>query len=177
MVSATDVITYVGVPLAVLGVMPILYTFATALYTRIKLKRILRRNNLEDMSQVRARLMTGVVEVDLPVLQLEPYPRTDERYWSVSKPKAIDGASWSCFDWFERESGRILSRMQRSDTIKLPEARVNFSALLAFLQDRGASPCTEGFHILRLRGLQTPVGTHLMEVITQDAPLTDQAPK
>ena len=27
MVSATDIITYIGVPLAVLGVMPILYTF------------------------------------------------------------------------------------------------------------------------------------------------------
>ena len=65
MVSATDVITYIGVPLAVLGVTPIFHTFAVALYTRLKLQRLLRKNDIEP--RIRARLMTGVVEVDLPV--------------------------------------------------------------------------------------------------------------
>lgn len=175
MVSATDIITYIGVPLAVLGVMPILYTFVLALYTRLKLQRILRRNQLE--AQVRARLMTGVVEVDLPIYELEPRPRDDERYWSVLKPKPLGGASWSCFDWFQREAGRVTLRIQRSDKVILPEAKIDFSKLLAFLQDRGAVPCPGGFHALRQRGPQSALGTTLMELVPQDDLGPNETPK
>ena len=38
MASATDIITYIGVPLAVLGVLPILYTFAIAIVTQRRIR-------------------------------------------------------------------------------------------------------------------------------------------
>ena len=163
MISATDVITYVGVPLAVLGVMPILYTFVSALYTGSYLRRVLYRNNLE--AQVRARLMTGVVEVDLPVFQLEPLPRDETRYWTKPVlPMSIEGASWSHFNWFKRETDRVCVRFQRSDKIVLPESKIDFEKLVVFLLDRGASPSSKGFYALRHRGQQIPVGTVLIDV-------------
>ena len=58
MVSATDIITYIGVPLAVLGVAPIFYTFVSALYARLKFSRVLRKNGIAP--RIRAIMMTGV---------------------------------------------------------------------------------------------------------------------
>lgn len=163
MVSATDVITYVGVPLAVIGVMPILYTFVSALYTRNHLRRVLYRNNVD--AQVRARLMTGVVEVDLPVFQLEPLGRDEARYWTKPVlPMSIEGASWSHFNWFKRETDRVCVRLQRADKIVLPESKIDFEKLVMFLLDRGASPSSKGFYALRHRGQQIPVGTVLINI-------------
>ena len=163
MVSVTDVITFVGVPLAVLGVMPILYTFVSALYTRSHLRRVLHRNNLN--AQVRARLMTGVVEVDLPIFQLEPLRRDEPRYWTKPVlPMTIEGASWSHFNWFRRETDRVCVHFERSDKIVLPESKIDFEMLVEFLLDRGASPSSEGFNALRHRGQQIPVGTVLINI-------------
>ena len=160
MVSATDVITYIGVPLAVLGVSPIFYTFTLALYTRLKLQRVLRQNGIEP--RIRARLMTGVVEVDLPVLQLYTPHREDQRYWLPSaSPKTVLGASWSIYNFESREIDIVTCRLQRSDKITLPEAKVEFKKLLEFLQDMGCYPDLEGFRILRTRG-QNTAGTSLM---------------
>jgi hypothetical protein len=41
MASATDVITYIGVPLAVLGVAPIIYNTVSTVATVMKVKRML----------------------------------------------------------------------------------------------------------------------------------------
>lgn len=159
-VSATDVITYIGVPLAVLGVLPILYTFASALYTRLKLQRSLRKIGFE--AQIRARLMTGVVEADLPFYHLEPLERDNTLYWDQKEPKSISNASWSTLNWFEHHSANVKVRLQRSDKLKLPQARISFRALFDFLRDRGASPHVLGFRTLRQRVQQTAVGTILM---------------
>lgn len=168
MVSATDIITYVGVPLTVLGVTPILYTFVSALFTRSHLRRVLHRNNVD--AQIRARLMTGVVEVDLPVFQLEPLHRDDARYWTKPVlPMSIEGASWSHFNWFKRETDRVCVRLQRSDKVVLPESRIDFEKLVVFLLDRGASPSSKGFHALRHRGQQIPVGTVLIDIKSDTA--------
>ena len=126
MVSATDVITYIGVPLAVLGVSPIFYTFTLALYTRLKIQRILRQNAI--VPRLRARLMTGVVEVDLPVLHLFLLHRQEQRYWMRSaSEKTIDGASWSYMNlkprrWISslvacRDQTRLRSRKPRSPSV------------------------------------------------------------
>ena len=112
MVSATDVITYIGVPLAVLGVTPIFYTFASALYARLKFRRTLSRNGIEP--RIRARIMTGVVEVDLPVLQLYTLNRDRPQYWRPSESlKAIDGASWSVYNLDSREVDVVTCRLQK----------------------------------------------------------------
>lgn len=44
--KAADVITYVGVPLAVLGLVPILYNSLATLITLYKIKRKLRINSV-----------------------------------------------------------------------------------------------------------------------------------
>ena len=165
MVSATDVITYIGVPLAVLGVLPILYTFASALYTRQKIQRSLRKNDVTGAS-IRTRLMTGVVEVDLPIYELQPTSRDDDLYWLQAKPKsdAVGAPSWTQLYWSDIVVGSITGRLQRSDRIRLPEARIQFKQLIDLLQDRGAQMCYEGWHVLHERGRQTPVGTRLMEL-------------
>lgn len=125
MVSATDVITYIGVPLAVLGVSPIFYTFTVALYTRLKLQRILRKNRIEP--RIRARMMTGVVEVDLPALQLYTPHREDQQYWLPSaSPKTVFGASWSIYNFESRAIDVVTCRLQRSDKVTLPEAKIEF---------------------------------------------------
>ena len=151
MVSATDVITYIGVPLAVLGVSPIFYTFTLALFTRLKIQRILQQNAI--VPRLRARLMTGVVEVDLPVLHLFPLHRQEQQYWVRSaSEKTVDGASWSYMNFETTEMDLFTCRMQRSDKITFPEAKISFGDLLYFLQDLGCYPDLDGFHRLRTRG-------------------------
>jgi hypothetical protein len=165
MVSATDIITYIGVPLAVLGVMPILYTFLAGLYARHRTRRIIRQSDLEAEASVRTRLMTGVVEADLPVFRLERHSRDDDRYWAtLEKALPIDGASWSHFDWYRRKTNSVCCRLQSFDSMVLPEAGMLFSELVEYLLDRGARPSLQGIDALLREGVRTPVGTRLMEI-------------
>ena len=160
MVSATHVITNIGVPVAVLGLSPILYTFTLVLYTRLKIQRILQQNGI--VPRLRARLRTGVVEVDLPVLHLFLLHRQEQQYWVRSaSEKTVDGASWSYMNFETTEMALFTCRMQRSDKITLPEARISFGDLLYFLQDLGCYPDLDGFHRLRSRG-QSTAGISLM---------------
>lgn len=160
MVSATDIITYIGVPPAVLGVSPIFHTFTVALYTSLKLQHFLRTNSIEP--RIRARMMTGVVEVDLPVFQLYTLDRQEAQYWLPSASlKTIGGASWSICNFESREIDVVTCRLQRSDKIILPEAKVDFNNLLDFPLDLGCYPDLNGFHVLRTRG-QNTAGASLM---------------
>lgn len=76
MATATNIITYIGVPLVVLRVMPICYTFLSALYSKYRARRFFDLATLTS----RTRLMAGVVEVDLPQFHLTPLMREDSRY-------------------------------------------------------------------------------------------------
>ncbi len=64
-VTVTDMIAYIDVPPAVVGVIPTLYAFVSALYTLLKIRQTLRDNGLK--GHIKIRLMTGVVDVDLPI--------------------------------------------------------------------------------------------------------------
>ena len=158
MATATDIITYIGVPLAVLGVTPIFYTFLSALYIRLKLDRILRKNGI--WCPIRVRLMTGVVEVDLPVYLLATPIR--DRPAHVSPIIGIAGASWTCHSFHRSISERDTVRLQRSDKVVLPAAEISFDSLLEYLLDQGYVPNQEGFRTLRTRRQQTSEGTILM---------------
>jgi hypothetical protein len=74
--SATDIITYIGVPLAVLGILPILYTCVKVLITLEKIKHELRRHG--STAAARSNLMSGIVEIELPRYSLQPLPREDQ---------------------------------------------------------------------------------------------------
>ncbi len=64
MVSAPDVITYIGVPLAVLGVLPIIYNTVITLVTLAKVRRMLRHGRLA--GNARGDVVNHVIEVELP---------------------------------------------------------------------------------------------------------------
>ncbi len=90
MTSATDIITYIGVPLAVLGVLPILYTLLRALLTLRSIRKPLLRlghvpatNTRPDGFTTRSSPMTSLIEVDLPRYTIAALDRSDPAYWKL----------------------------------------------------------------------------------------------
>ncbi|VUC28884.1 unnamed protein product [Clonostachys rosea] len=98
--SPTDIITYIGVPLAVLGVLPILYnTFAT-LVSLSRIKRMLRRSRL--LALTRSDIVNRIIEIELPRYAVMPLDRFQDRakYWTLSNhPSSISGGTWTTFNW------------------------------------------------------------------------------
>ena len=162
MASVTDIITYIGVPLAVVGVLPIIYTCIKALFTLRSIQHELKRNGL-DYAVTRGSLMSRTIEVEIPRCSITPLERDDAGYWKMSRsPSTLRGGSWSIFNWNRIVTGRRLYRLQYADDLREPQAEVEFEELLSFLLDRGAVPDVKGLHKLRTSGLWTPIGTSLL---------------
>lgn len=89
MANASDIITYVGVPLAVLGVLPILYTFMLAILTQRRIRASLVHHGHRPVSTtrphdgftIRSSPMTSLIEVELPRYTIAPLDRNDGAYW------------------------------------------------------------------------------------------------
>lgn len=164
MANASDIITYIGVPLAVIGVLPIFYTFLNSYLTIRNITRCLRRNGLDnDGATTHGSLLSGIVEVTLPRVSITPLAREDPDYWAPNpRPSWLRGATWTCFNWQTLVTGSRLYRLQYSDDLRVPQAEVDLGELLGFLLDRGAVPDVRGLHMLRVSGLWTPTGTSLM---------------
>ena len=163
MASVSDIITYIGIPLAVLGVLPIIYTRITSLITLRSIKHKLETDGVKPLS-ITSSLMSGVVEVTLPRFSITPLDRDeDPEYWKLSRrPSGLQGGTWTTFNWNCLVTGSRLYRLQYSDELQVPKAEVDFEELLSFLVDRGAVPDVKGIHMLRMSGLWTPSGTSLM---------------
>jgi hypothetical protein len=92
MASATDIITYIGIPLAVLGVLPILYTFTLSFLTRRRIRSLLLRYGHRPTSNarphdgfsIRGSPMTGSIEVELPRYTIAPLERQQEEFWQTT---------------------------------------------------------------------------------------------
>ena len=164
MASPTDIITYVGIPLAVLGTIPILYTCTRAILTLRSIHRALSHNWLLDSAVLRANLMLGLVEVELPRCTITPLDRgLDPEYWKLNPHhSSIRGGTWSTFYWNNMVTGRKLYRCQYKDELRIPQAEIDFEELVAFLLDRGAVPDAKGWNMLKTSGLWTPTGTALL---------------
>lgn len=162
--SATDIITYIGVPLAVLGVVPILYTSFRVLWTQRLIRSILQQHPLSDSAVTRVSLMGGIVEVELPRCTITPLDRElDSSYWKLNEFQVpLKGGSWSIFHWNRLVTGKVLYRCQYKEELTLPQADIEFEELVAFLLDRGAVPDPHGWHMLKTAGLWTPPGTPLL---------------
>ncbi|KAH0542916.1 hypothetical protein FGG08_002685 [Glutinoglossum americanum] len=163
--SATDIITYIGVPLAVLGIMPILYTCVKVLITLEKIKHELRRHGSTASAPARSNLMSGIVEIELPRYNLQPLGRENPEYWGqngVHEAVMLKGGSWMVLNWDKLLVGHKLYRLQYSDELRFEQAEVDFAEMLGFLLDRGAVPDAEGFRVLRALGIRTPSGTALL---------------
>ena len=163
MPNASDIITFIGIPLAVLGVLPILYTAINSLITIRRIQRTLHRNGLHQ-AITRGSLMSGIVEVSLPRFSIIPLNREeDAEYWTLNpSPSSLKGGSWTLFKWNCVVTGSKLYRLQYSDELQIPQAEIDFEELVSFLLDRGAVPDVKGMRLLRLAGLWTPTGTGLL---------------
>ncbi|KAH6603976.1 hypothetical protein Trco_007422 [Trichoderma cornu-damae] len=171
-VSPTDIITYIGVPLAVLGgpvkltrqaVLPILYnTFAT-LASLSRIKRMLRRSRLTALT--RSDVVNRVIEIELPRYAVMPLDRFQNRleYWNLSRhPSSIPGGSWTTFNWKTNAIGMKTQRVEYADQVRQPQVEIAFDGLVSYLLDLGAVPNPHGWKLLRSTGLWAPVGCSLM---------------
>lgn len=162
--SATDIITYIGVPLAVLGVLPILYNTVATLAALSKIKRMLRHGRLTALT--RSDVVNRVIEVELPRYAVTPCDRfaETELYWKLARqPSLIPGGSWTTFNWQSRAIGAKTQRVEYADQLRQPQVDVAFDQLIAYLLDLGAVPEAHGWKLLRSTGLWTPTGCSLMK--------------
>ena len=117
--SAPDIITYIGVPLAVLGVTPIFWLVQRAIIKKLKLSRDIEKNNLIGTS-TRVELLSGIVEVTLYQYQLEILDRAEDDYWTLDLGRlSPEGASWTVFQWrgpFQKIR-KVTRRLQYSDSV------------------------------------------------------------
>lgn len=176
--SASDIITYIGVPLAVLGVLPILYnTFAT-LASLSRIRRMLRRSRLTALT--RSDVINRVIEIDLPRYAVKPLDRFRDRaeYWSLSRhPSDIPGGSWSTFNWQTNTIGVKTQRVEYADDVRQPQVDISFDDLVSYLMDLGAVADPQGWKLLRSTGLWTPVGCSLMRSPDSKEPALTVAPQ
>ncbi|KAF2015507.1 hypothetical protein BU24DRAFT_421812 [Aaosphaeria arxii CBS 175.79] len=161
MASAVDIITYVGIPLAVLGVLPTIYVCLKSYFTLREITKTLHRNGV--IAITRSALLTGIVEIEIPRRSIIPLDRNDPNYFGLNpKSSSLKGGSWTLFNWKEMVIGVKSYRLQYHDELAQPQAEIDFEALVAFLLDRGAVPSKDGWADLRSAGLWTPVGTKLL---------------
>jgi len=178
--SATDIITYIGVPLAVLGVLPILYNTAITLTALSKVRRILRKSRLAGIT--RGDVINHVIEIEFPRFTIAPLDREESaaEYWSVyDHPSLVPGGTWTIFNWKMHTVGLKTQRIKYADELHQPQADIGFEELISYLLDLGAVPNTAGFRMLRTSGLWVPTGTALLlspdrhEAVLTIAPLND----
>lgn len=176
MASAVDIITYVGVPLAVLGVLPTIYTCFKSLLTLRSIRRSLDENGVAAIT--RSSLLSGIIEIEIPRKSIIPLDRLDPPYFELSHtPSHLRGGTWTIFNWKEMVIGVKAYRLQYHDELIQPQAEAEFEQLIAFLLDRGAVPSVAGFKDLRSSGLWTPAGTKLLlSPMTSEAALMVSTP-
>ncbi|KAF1981135.1 hypothetical protein K402DRAFT_398832, partial [Aulographum hederae CBS 113979] len=179
MASATDIITYIGIPLAVLGVLPTLYTCLKSLLTLRTIRHTLRHNDCTAIT--RSSLLSGIIEIEIPRKSIAPLDRSDPLYFELRHGRYdeekdgtllgsrnrngrshLRGGTWTLLNWKEMTIGVKSYRLQYHDELSQPQAETVFESLIAFLLDRGAVPNPSGWHDLRSSGLWTPAGTKLL---------------
>jgi hypothetical protein len=163
MVSGPDIITYIGVPLAVLGVLPIIYNTVVTFVTLANVRRMLRHGRLAGIT--RGDIINHVIEVELPRYTITPLHRAEhvKEYWGLCDyPSHIPGGSWTIFNWKTNTIGLKTQRIDYSDQLRQPQAEIFFEELISFLLDLGAVPDATGFRMLRASGLWVPTGTPLL---------------
>ncbi|KAI1376216.1 hypothetical protein F4677DRAFT_419238 [Hypoxylon crocopeplum] len=174
--SAADIITYIGVPLAVIGVLPILYNVVRAyiVYFEVKSRLKVMRNRDGEIGLVK-NYFDGDVEVKLPKFRVASLDREDSKYWMISDGEMLPGGSWELFSWNRLPSGKNVQRVRSGSQLRQPQAEVNFKELITYLLDLGMIPDTQGWKSLRSSGIWTPIETCLMAT-SDKQPMLSVAP-
>jgi hypothetical protein len=135
------------------------------MFMGLRLRRTLGNYDIE--SAVHSRLLSGIVEVDVPTYQLASLPREQDDYWnSNALTGAKHGASWHTLNWSRRPIDEKTLQIHFSDRIQLPEASISFSELIHQLGDLGLQTHEPGFWELAQKGLHVLPGTCLVEEIS-----------
>jgi hypothetical protein len=134
------------------------------MFMGLRLRRTLGNYDIE--SAVHSRLLSGIVEVDVPTYQLTSLPREQDDYWNTNAlTGAKHGASWHTLTWTRRPIDEKTLQIHFSDRIQLPEASIVFSELINQLGDLGLQTNEPGFQELAQKGLHVLPGTCLVEEI------------
>jgi hypothetical protein len=157
------------------GVLPILYTAIGTLYTQWRVRHSLLNYDIE--SPVYSRLMSGTLDIELPVYELIVLPRGDPKYWEQRQSniaRSAQGASWHGMNWSARPIDSEALRLHFSEALVLPKARAMFRELVNYLGDLGCTTNPDGFWELHQRGLNVTPGTCLIQEVDeegQDVPI------
>ncbi|KAK8083573.1 hypothetical protein PG996_002354 [Apiospora saccharicola] len=171
--SATDIITYVGVPLAVAGVLPIAYTAATTLIFR---RQLLKKLEGSQAGTIRStEILNRVVEVQYPRYRLAVSQLADNPSGPGIQPEDIyprswlSGGSWTFLTWHRQEIGSKIQRLTPGDAPYQPQAEIWFCDLINRLYRLGAEVVPSRWSDLRTHGTWARRGLVLMRVGTSDA--------
>ncbi|KAH6643415.1 hypothetical protein BKA67DRAFT_542372 [Truncatella angustata] len=160
---APNIITYIGVPLAVLGVLPILYNVVrtTNLYFTVK-ARLKPSRKLDKDIELTNDYFGGEVEVRLRTFRVMPLKREDPLYWKISNQQQLTGGSWGIFNWRYLPAGQMSQRLKSANQLRQFQVEVAFRELIYYFLDLGAVPDSQGWKALRSNGIWTTVDTALM---------------
>ncbi len=159
MASATDIVTYIGVPLAVLGVSPIFYTSIKAFSLYWKIRAAFKQNHIQEV-EIHPRLLNGEIELRMQRKMIKPLGRLEPGYFDVSsKISKLRGGSWTSLQWRETPLEVQTYTLSKIIDLRQPPADISFEKLVWFLMDRGAVPCEKGVSKLVNAGLWAPAGT------------------
>ncbi|KAK1638691.1 hypothetical protein BDP81DRAFT_422492 [Colletotrichum phormii] len=187
--SASDLITYIGVPLTVIGLLPIIYNVVATLIHLQKIKRVLRRNGISP--PLRSDIFNRIVEVEFPWYRIQsPQPQLSDgatenqsiasnnniRLRNLSsttstsreeclppiKHSDIPGGSWSFLEWKGHQIGTKTQRTQPGDNLRQPRAQIRFwDLILRLYQSARGTVDTTGWSELQESPLWVR-GRHLM---------------
>ncbi|KAK8140419.1 hypothetical protein PG984_000485 [Apiospora sp. TS-2023a] len=172
--SAGDIITYVGVPLAVAGIVPITYTAVSTLIYRDKLRKRLEESQAN--GKIRSsEIFNRVVEVQFPRYRLaapdsidgSPAPGIQQGH--IYPRSGLPGGTWTFLTWHRQEIGTKTQRLSPGDEPHQPQAEIRFYELIERLYRLGAKAVPSGWEELRTRGTWTTRGLVLMKIGSLDA--------
>lgn len=170
MPSAEEIVTYIGVPLAVVGLLPIAWNAAVTAIHWYKIKRTLKLSRLA--ARLRVDGFNRIVEVQLPRYLIRPV-QVDDRFGDLWEPpdlhSNIAGSTWRLLRWDMRKIGDQTQRTYPGDKITEPRAKVSFRDLIAYLYGLGALPVREGWSELQRKQLWTRRSCVLMTVDSKPA--------
>jgi hypothetical protein len=148
-------------------VAPIFYTYLKTMIISFRLRRTLKNYDIE--ASVNSRLLSGIVDVNVPTYHLTVLPRDTLEYWSHKTTDGSGhGASWQSINWQRTPIDEKMIQVHFSEQIKLPEASIDFAVLMRYLGDLGLQTNSEGFWELSQKGLNVRPGTCLMKEIRED---------
>lgn len=172
--SAGDIITYVGVPLAVAGLVPIAYTAVSTLLYREKIRKRLVESQTD--GKIRSsEFFNRVIKVQFPRYRLAAPDTVDNAPVSgiqqrhIYPRSGLPGGTWTFLNWHRQEIGTKTQRLTPGDEPRQPQAEIRFYELIERLYKLGADADCSGWDELRTRGTWAPKGLVLMKIGSLDA--------